>query len=52
MLDYDKAAFPDIVQSFLSFREKGGSAITSSEMRHAVRMKGDSTVHFVGGAEI
>ena len=31
------------------FREKGGSAITSSEMRHAVRMKGDSTVHFVGG---
>ena len=32
-----------------NFREKGGSAITSSEMRHAVRMKGDSTVHFVGG---
>ena len=33
------------------FREKGGSAITSSEMRHAIRMgeAGDTTVHFVGG---
>ena len=34
------------------FREKGGSAITSSEMRHAIRMGENSTVHFVGGAEI
>ncbi len=29
--------------------EKGGSAITSSEMRHAVRMGENSTVQFVGG---
>lgn len=34
------------------FREKGGSAMTSSEMRHAIRMGENSTVHFVGGAEI
>ena len=29
--------------------EKGGSAITSSEMCHAVRMGENSTVQFVGG---
>ena len=29
--------------------EKGGSTITSSEMRHAVRMGENSTVQFVGG---
>ena len=31
------------------FRENGGSSITSSEMRHALRMGENTTVHFVGG---
>ncbi len=31
------------------FREKGGSAITSSEMRHALRFGENPTIHFVGG---
>ena len=31
------------------YREKGGSAITSSEMRHAIRMGEDTTVELVGG---
>lgn len=34
------------------FRENGGSFITNSEMRHALRMGENTNVHFVGGGTV
>ena len=53
-MSLDINGYNDTFRAFTDFakvmtQRKGGSAITSSEMRHAVRMGENSTVQFVGG---